>query len=114
MVYRHQDSARVRCTEERELLVKPEMQDELCREKNLPGNVVSWNKLASNNWIRFFSFFGDRVSLSSPGYPGTHSVDQAGLELKNPLASASQVLGFKACDTTARGYNFLSVQKRHD
>jgi hypothetical protein len=27
----------------------------------------------------------------------THSVDQAGLELKNPPASASQVLGLKAC-----------------
>jgi hypothetical protein len=32
-------------------------------------------------------FFGDRVSLCSPGCPGTHSVDQAGLELRNPPAS---------------------------
>ncbi|GAB1288312.1 DNA repair and recombination protein RAD54B [Apodemus speciosus] len=30
------------------------------------------------------------------GCPGTHSVDQAGLELRNLLASASQVLGLKA------------------
>jgi hypothetical protein len=45
--------------------------------------------------------FRDRVSLCSPGCPGTHSVDQAGLELRNPLASASQVLGLKACATTA-------------
>jgi hypothetical protein len=44
----------------------------------------------------------DRVSLCSPGCPGTHSVDQAGLELRNPPASASQVLGLKACATTAR------------
>jgi hypothetical protein len=29
----------------------------------------------------------DRVSLYSPGYPGTHFVDQAGLELRNPPAS---------------------------
>jgi hypothetical protein len=29
-------------------------------------------------------FFLDRVSLCSPGCPGTHSVDQAGLELRNP------------------------------
>ncbi|GAB1287460.1 Fragile X mental retardation syndrome-related protein 1 [Apodemus speciosus] len=43
-----------------------------------------------------------RVSLCSPGCPGTHSVDQAGLELRNPPASASQVLGLKACATTAR------------
>ena len=45
--------------------------------------------------------FGDRVSLCSPGCPGTHSVDQAGLELRNWPASASQVLGLQACTTTA-------------
>jgi hypothetical protein len=43
----------------------------------------------------------DRVFLYSPGCPGTHSVDQAGLKLRNPPASASQVLGLKACATTA-------------
>jgi hypothetical protein len=37
----------------------------------------------------FFLIFQDRVSLYSPGCPGTHFVDQAGLELRNPLASAS-------------------------
>jgi hypothetical protein len=37
----------------------------------------------------FFFFFRDRVSLYSPDCPGTHSEDQAGLELRNPLASAS-------------------------
>jgi hypothetical protein len=41
-------------------------------------------------------FFRDRVSLCSPGCPGTHSVDQAGLKLRNPPASASQVLGLSA------------------
>jgi hypothetical protein len=40
------------------------------------------------------------VSLYSSGCPGTHFVDQAGLELRNPPASASQVLGLKACTTT--------------
>jgi hypothetical protein len=50
----------------------------------------------------FFLAFQDRVSLCSSGCPGTHSVDQAGLELRNPPASASQVLGLKACATTAR------------
>ena len=34
--------------------------------------------------------------------PGTHSVDQAGLKLRNLPAAASQVLGLKACATTAR------------
>jgi hypothetical protein len=48
-----------------------------------------------------FRVFGDRVSLCSPGCPGTHSVDQAGLELRNLPASASQVLGLKECATTA-------------
>jgi hypothetical protein len=43
--------------------------------------------------------FRDRVSLCSPGCPGTHFVDQAGLELRNPPASASRVLGLKACAT---------------
>jgi hypothetical protein len=38
--------------------------------------------------------------LCSPGCPGTHFVDQAGLELRNPPASASQVLGLKVCSTT--------------
>ena len=42
------------------------------------------------------------VSLYSPGCPETHSVDQTGLELRNLPASASQVLGLKACATTAR------------
>jgi hypothetical protein len=53
----------------------------------------------------FFFFwllvFGDRVSLYSPGCPGTHFVDQAGPELRNPPASASQVLGLKMCATMA-------------
>ncbi|GAB1286015.1 Serine/threonine-protein kinase greatwall [Apodemus speciosus] len=36
-----------------------------------------------------------RVSLCSPGCLGTHSVDQTGLELRNPPTSASQVLGLQ-------------------
>ena len=49
----------------------------------------------------FLLVFRDRVSLYSPGYPGSHSVDQAGLELRNLPASAL-VLGLKACATTAQ------------
>jgi hypothetical protein len=45
--------------------------------------------------------FRDSVFLCSPGCLGTHFVDQAGLELRNLSASASQVLGLKACATTA-------------
>ena len=44
-----------------------------------------------------FLVFRDRVSLCNPGCPGTHTVDQDGLELRNPPASASEVLGLKVC-----------------
>jgi hypothetical protein len=53
-------------------------------------------------FVCFFVFvfvFRDRVSLYSPGCPGTHFVGQAGLKLRNPPASASRVLGLKACAT---------------
>jgi hypothetical protein len=50
-------------------------------------------------YFLFFLVFRDRVSLCSPGCPGTHFLDQAGLELRNPPASASRVLGLKACAT---------------
>jgi hypothetical protein len=61
--------------------------------------------------LSFFLFliFRDRVSLCSPGYPGTHFVDQAGLELRSSPASASQVLELKACATMpgTRYFSFL-------
>jgi len=69
------------------------------------------SSMHQSHWRRFlwhfslynmfcFLVFQDRVSLCSPGCPGTHSVDQAGLELRNPPASACRVLGLKACATT--------------
>jgi hypothetical protein len=45
-------------------------------------------------------YFFETGFFCSPGCPGTHFVDQAGLELKNPPASVSRVLGLKACATT--------------
>ncbi|GAB1286747.1 RNA polymerase-associated protein RTF1 homolog [Apodemus speciosus] len=44
--------------------------------------------------------YRDRVSLYSPGFLRTQSVDQAGLELRNLLASASQGLGLKVAEIT--------------
>jgi hypothetical protein len=59
-----------------------------------------WFGLVFGFWFLVFGFwflvFQDRISLCSPGCPGTHSVDQAGLELRNPPASVSQVLGLKS------------------
>ena len=52
--------------------------------------------------LLIFFFPQDRIFLCSPGYPGTHSVDQAGLDLRDPPASASRVLGLKGCATTAQ------------
>jgi hypothetical protein len=39
--------------------------------------------------LLFVFVFRDRISLYSPGCPRTHSVDQAGLELRNLPVSAS-------------------------
>jgi hypothetical protein len=68
---------------------------------DLPDNYWSYfHKLVDCIYVLILIFFfQDRVSLCSPGCPGTHSVDQAGLELRNPPASASRVLGLKACAT---------------
>jgi hypothetical protein len=52
-------------------------------------------------WFGLVWFF-ETVFLCSPGCPGTHSVDQTGLEHRNLPASAFQVLGLKASATTAR------------
>jgi hypothetical protein len=84
--------------------------------KNKIMMVVNWNSPSVDitfnmHIIKFltyilFLFFGfwffKTEFLCSPGCSGTHSVDQAGLELRNPPASASQVLGLKVCATTAQ------------
>jgi hypothetical protein len=59
-----------------------------------------------------FCFFRNRVSLCSPGCPGTHSIDQAGLELRNPPASASHMLRLKVCATTAGEMALVSITKQ--
>jgi hypothetical protein len=80
--------------------------------KQAPRGLQLYFHLYLNIYLSIYLFvfnyfvFRDRVSLYSPGCSGTHSVDQAGLELRNPPASASRVLGLKVCDTTARLYLF--------
>jgi hypothetical protein len=51
-------------------------------------NILDWHLY---NFFFFFFFFGNGVSLCSPGCPKTCSVVQAGLKLRDPPASASQV-----------------------
>jgi hypothetical protein len=77
----------------------------------------NYRKIAFSFFFFFLNFcfvlffvFRDRVSLCSPGCPGTHSVDQAGFKLRNLPVSASQVLGLKACATTAQ--RKISLKKK--
>jgi hypothetical protein len=58
--------------------------------------------------VCFWFFETGFLCVALAGCPGTHSVDQVGLELRNLPASASRVLGLKACATTAQfGWVFL-------
>jgi hypothetical protein len=83
----------------------------LCLRDFLPPHVVTCFILGQLHYIQVSFFFlvlvlvlvfGNRVSLCSLGCPGTHSVDQADLKLRNLPASASQVLGLKACANHAQ------------
>jgi hypothetical protein len=60
----------------------------------------------------FFFLRQDRVSLYSPGCPGTHFVDQAGLKLRNLPVSASQVLELKVCATMPGSGVYLLVHNK--
>jgi hypothetical protein len=81
----------------------PEFENQICKKRReiaLHGSEARSSAISLSLFF-FFGVFQDRIFLCGPGCPGTHSVDQAGLELRNPPASASQVLGLKACATTA-------------
>jgi hypothetical protein len=63
--------------------------------------LCPWGLICS--FLLGFGFgFWRQVSLCSIGCPGTHSVDQAGFEHRDPPASASRMLGLKACATSTR------------
>jgi hypothetical protein len=56
--------------------------------------VLLFDLLVIGGGVLFFFFlflvvFQDRISPCSPGYPGTHSVDQDGLEHRDLPVSAS-------------------------
>ena len=69
--------------------------------------LMLWNVLFC--FVLFcFVFFLRQGFLCSPGCPVTHSVEQAGLQLRNPHASASWVLGLKVRATTT-GLIFLFI-----
>ena len=81
----------------------------ILKQSLLKGKQTSYVKIADEQHLHnlktlemyTLGFFWDRVSLCSVGCPGTHSVDQACLELRHPPASASQVLGLKVCAALA-------------
>jgi hypothetical protein len=64
----------------------------------LDTNTRSWSLGSLLN----LKLFGDGVLLCSLGCSGTHSVHQPGLELTDPPASASRVLGLKLCTVVTR------------
>ena len=73
---------------------------ELRNSRKAAGTLKAEPFLQPINVFLFVLVFRDRVSLYSSDCPGTHFVDQAGLELRNLPASASLMLGLKACATT--------------
>jgi hypothetical protein len=72
---------------------------------SLPFPSLPFPSLPFPSLSFFLSFFLSFLFILRQGFsvfPGTHFVDQASLKLRNPPASASQVLGLKACTTTTR------------
>jgi hypothetical protein len=61
--------------------------------RNLRQRQMSWSYLAF--FFLLFLVFRDRVSLCSPGCPGTHFVDQAGLETQKSACLCLPSAGIK-------------------
>jgi hypothetical protein len=75
------------------------------------GHLIKGEGIFVLFFVFVFVFFSKTGFLCvSPGCPGTHSVDQTGLKLRNSPASASQVLRLKACTTTP-GHKSLIKKK---
>ena len=70
---------------------------------------------AGNSHFYFVLFcfcfvFRDRVPLCSPGCPGTHFVEQAGLKLRNPPGAGEMAQWVRAPDCSSEGPEFKSQQ----
>jgi hypothetical protein len=83
----------------------------LCYFFSLLGPLCKCEKI-SHILLIFFFVPWDRVSLCRPGYPGTHSENQAGLELRDLPASASGMLGLKTCTKTAQPDKWMRTKER--
>jgi hypothetical protein len=53
-------------------------------------------------WFGLVLVFGDRVSLCSPGFPGTHFVDQAVLQLRNLVGKVLTTRQIRALNKQTR------------
>lgn len=72
---------------------------------------TSFSSLSLSFFFLFFGlFFQDRDSLYSPGFPGTHSVEQAVLLFRDGSASVSLSVGLKVW-ATMFGFNFSFLKK---
>ncbi|EDL24724.1 interleukin 17 receptor D [Mus musculus] len=67
------------------------------------GNLSS----GSLGFIYLFLVFRDRVSLCSPGCPGTHSVDQAGLLTQKSTCPCLPSAGIKETSLSFRSGVFV-------
>ena len=67
-----------------------------------PSFFSFWD--SSKVCLFFFPLFFERGFLCSLDCPGTSSVDQGGLRLKDPPASSSWVLGLKVCSTNCLAF----------
>ena len=66
-------------------------------------------KIGGGVVVCLFVCFWDRVSLCSPGCPRTHSVDQAGLELRNSPASSSFNFSYGKCSSKIKKLGSLKT-----
>jgi hypothetical protein len=62
-------------------------------------------------YLFIYLFIFETGFLCSPGCPGTHFVDQAGLEFRNLPASASRVLRLKVCAIMPGFFPFLLMPR---